>query len=832
MRDLELAEIGTWSYEIDSGTVEADANLKRIFGIDSSIENAPLEVYVDQIHDQERAGVTHAIELALQGHNGGEYRVTYRVNREGDTREVMAKGYLEKDRSGAAVRLRGLVVDVTDSQRAQAALASEKKVLEMIASGCPQEETLDYLIQSLESQSSSGMMISVLLLDQASGKLHHLAAPSLAEEYCQAIDGVVIGDGVGSCGTAAALGKPILVDDIANDPLWTDFKDLALRHGLAACYSFPIMSGETQVLGTIAAYYSEPRTPSEHEQQLMETASHLSGILLEQSRAEAALRRSAQEFRSLANSIPQLAWMADATGHIFWFNDMWYQYTGTTEDEMKGWGWQSVHDPERLEEVVRRWTASLESRQPFEMEFPLRGVDGRFRMFLTRAQPIRDDQGGIVRWFGTNTDIEELQRHQREREQLFTEAEDARKEAIELSRQLTVERDKLQLTNQSLAEASRMKSDFLATLSHEIRTPLTGIVGNCDLLAKGVLDEQQREHVDTITLCSDALLAMISDVLDLAKIEAGKLEMEKAIFSPLRAIEDSMRLTHELAVAKGLGIGLEIERALPAAVWGDETRLRQVLLNLISNAIKFTPEGTVRVKVDWSRDNDNGVVELRVEVSDTGIGIEESVQDRLFLPFSQVDTSAARRFEGTGLGLAISRELVRKMDGEISVFSRSGVGSTFSFVVRLPEASFQGHTSTASEPSSVGRGDNRPLRVLLAEDNPINRKTLKMQLELQGLEIECAENGEVALKVQAVRSYDRVLMDCHMPVMDGYETTRRLRESPGPNQNIIVIALTASVIKGERERCLAAGMTDYLSKPIPMAVLSRTLDRWFHQSPT
>jgi PAS domain S-box-containing protein len=546
---------------------------------------------------------------------------------------------------------------------------------------------------------------------------------------------------------------------------------------------------------------------------------------------EAALRRGAQEFRSLANSIPQLAWMADPEGLIFWFNDMWYQYTGTTEDEMRGWGWKSVHDPERLEEVVERWTACLESRQPFEMEFPLRGADGRYRAFLTRAQPIRDDRGRVVRWFGTNTDIEELRRHQRERERLLTEAEEARKQAIELSQQLTIERDKLQLTNQSLAEASRMKSDFLATLSHEIRTPLTGIVGNCELLAKGVLDERQRECVDTITLCSDTLLAMISDVLDLAKIEAGKLEMEKAVFSPLRAIEDSMRLTQGLAVAKGLGIGLEIERALPAAVWGDETRFRQVLLNLISNAIKFTLEGTVRVKVDWSRDDDNSVVELRVGVSDTGIGIEKSAQEKLFLPFSQVDSSSNRRFEGTGLGLAISRELVKKMDGEISVVSQPGVGSTFSFVVRLPEASVQDHTPTADEPSPVERKE-RPLRVLLAEDNPINRKTLKMQLELQGLETECARNGEVALKALAERRYDLVLMDCHMPVLDGYETTRRLRQSPGPNQDVVVIALTASVIKGERERCLAAGMTDYLSKPIPMAVLSKTLDRWFQQSRT
>ena len=829
MRETELAQIGTWTYNLDSGLVDADAKLKNIFGVDLSLEDAPLDLYVDRIHEDDRAEVTRAIEQALQGHAGGEYQVAYRVNREGDTREVVAKGYLERDRSRAAVRLRGLVVDVTDSRRAERALAAEKRVLEMIASGCSQETTLDYLIESLESQSSSGMLISVHALEQASGTLRNAAAPSLPEEYNQVIDGLVIGEGVGVCGTAAALGKTVLVKDIASDPACAEFKELALCHGLAACSSYPIISSDSQVLGTIAVYYRECRIPTEYEMQLMETASHLCGILLERSLAETATRRNAQEFRSLANSIPQLAWMANPEGQIFWFNDVWYQYTGTTEDEMTGWGWQSVHDPQRIEEVVERWTASLDSRQPFEMEFPLRGADGKFRMFLTRAQPIRDDQGGVIRWFGTNTDIEELQRHKRERERLLTEAEDARKEAIELSQQLTIERDKLQISNQSLAEASRMKSDFLATLSHEIRTPLTGIVGNCELLAKGALDARQREYVDTITLCSDALLAMISDVLDFSKIEAGKLEMEKAIFSPLRTIEDSMRLTHELAVAKGLGIGLEIDRALPAAVWGDETRLRQVLLNLISNAIKFTPEGTVRVKVDWSRDN--GVVELRVDVSDTGIGIEASAQDRLFLRFSQVDTSAARRFEGTGLGLAISRELVKKMDGEISVRSEAGVGSTFSFRVRLPEACTEDHVSKTPESYSGGRGA-RPLRVLLAEDNLINRKTLKMQLELQGLETECAENGEVALKALADRNFDLVLMDCHMPVMDGYETTRRLRQSPGPNQSIIVIALTASVIKGERERCLAAGMTDYLSKPIPMAVLSQTLDRWFKQSLT
>ncbi len=427
--------------------------------------------------------------------------------------------------------------DVTRRKEAESALASEKTVLEMIATGAPQEAVLERLAREAEAQSVEGMLCSIQLLDDTGKHLVQGAAPSFPAAYNKAIDGIAIGTHAGSCGTAAFLGRPVWVTDIATDERWRDFRELAATHGLRACCSTPFFSSRGDVLGTVAMYYRESREPSERDARLIEQAARLAGIVIERKRSEEmlrsreerlrasfeqaavgiaiagmdgrfvemnrkfceilgygenelreltftditlpedrpateplvrellagtrtdysiekrymrrdgivvwalatvtllrdpageasrfigvvedisarkrteeALRSSEDQLRQLANSIPQLAWMAEPDGNIFWYNRRWFEYTGTALDEMKGWGWQSVHDPAILPSVVEAWTAAIASAVPFEMEFPLRSASGEFRWFLTRVNPLRDDGGRVVRWFGTNTDVEQVRR--------------------------------------------------------------------------------------------------------------------------------------------------------------------------------------------------------------------------------------------------------------------------------------------------------------------------------------------------------------------------------------------------------------------------------------
>ncbi len=302
------------------------------------------------------------------------------------------------------------LLDVTAHKDAEDLLACEKKVLEQVVGGAGLGDVLATLACEVEALSSDGLLCSVLRLDRDGERLLHGAAPHLPEAYNRAIHGLRIGPGVGSCGTAAHERVPVDAVDIASDPRWTAFRDLALGHGLAACCSTPVFASNGSVLGTIAMYYRTPTTPSARDRTLIATATRLASIALERDLAEAALREGEAELRALADSIPQLAWMARPDGDIFWYNRQWYAFTGTTPQAMAGWGWTAVHDPDVLPEVLRRWRESVATGTPFEMEFPLRGADGAFRTFLTRVNPLRDAEGRVVRWFGTNTDVEQVKR--------------------------------------------------------------------------------------------------------------------------------------------------------------------------------------------------------------------------------------------------------------------------------------------------------------------------------------------------------------------------------------------------------------------------------------
>ncbi|MDF3031839.1 MAG: BaeS [Moraxellaceae bacterium] len=380
--------------------------------------------------------------------------------------------------------------------------------------------------------------------------------------------------------------------------------------------------------------------------------------------------------------------------------------------------------------------------------------------------------------------------------------------------------------------ANHAKTEFLATMSHEIRTPLNGIIGFNSLLLELPLGERERQYLELARQSGEALLYLVNDFLDFAKIEAGQLELETLEFDPRRELEETLAMVRETAREKGIGLSLEV--ALLPALRGDVVRLRQILLNLLSNAVKFTAQGAVTLRCQpLERASDK--LWLRFEVIDTGIGIPAEAQARLFRPFVQADASTTRRFGGTGLGLAICKSLTQLMDGFIGVHSRDGAGSTF--WIELPFERALVPTAAAPAPSLTGA--RRPAftaEVLVAEDNPVNQITAVEMLKRLGVRAEVVGNGAEALALLKTRRFDAVLMDCSMPVMDGMEASRAIRALPAAQArhlrepHLPIIAMTANAMHGDREACLAAGMDDYIAKPVRFDELRRTLAKWLPES--
>ena len=557
----------------------------------------------------------------------------------------------------------------------------------------------------------------------------------------------------------------------------------------------------------LLAQMSRTLSQADHDREVVEQA--LVGRVPESEAVVEALQRAQEShlaverdrYRSLVEAAPEVIFsLAVEDGSFTSLNPAFERLTGWPRDEWIGEPFTSLSHPDDVPRAVAHIHQVVLGDPPPPFELRIRCRSGEERSTEFAITPHREGDR-IVRILGIARDITDRHR---------------------------VEMD-LRAAKEAAESANQAKSEFLANMSHEIRTPMNGLIGMTGLLLDTPLDPQQLDYVETIRSSGETLLTLVNDILDFSKIESGRLELEYQPFDLRRCVTGSLDLVAARAAEKSLDLHFNVSDDCPDTVVGDVTRVRQILVNLLSNSVKFTDRGQVSVSVGAKFDP-SGEIELEVAVDDSGVGISPDRLDQIFESFSQEDASTTRKFGGTGLGLTISKRLAELMGGSMGVKSTIGQGSTFFFTVPVRATEDTAELRRPKRPV-IRRGVTRgslasqlPLKILVADDNVINQKVARLLLENLGYRSDLVANGLEVLEAVRRQSYDVILMDVQMPELDGLEATRRIcREWPDTRPKII--AVTAGAMRGDREKCLAAGMDDYISKPVQAEELRSALER-------
>jgi PAS domain S-box-containing protein len=502
------------------------------------------------------------------------------------------------------------------------------------------------------------------------------------------------------------------------------------------------------------------------------------------------LEQSEERFQHLFQHAHDIIYFTDAKGCFTWFNPTALEITHFTTKELLGKNFIDLIDPQHRHRAKRFYDLQMLRRTPNTyLEFPLISKDGR------------------TVWIGQHVQVifegDELKGFQAVARDIT--------EQVELKRELREAHD-------NAVEAARLKSGFLANVSHELRTPMNGIIGMTNLLLDTELTPEQRDYTQTVRESASALLGIINDVLDFSRIEADKIEIENIDFDLREVVEQTTALLESNAYEKGLPLEVTIDASVPQFVNGDPIRLRQILNNLVGNAIKFTLRGKITVLASAEKNLDGNL--LTFTITDQGIGIAHDKLKHIFEAFTQADVSTTRNYGGSGLGLAITKSLVDKLGGDIFVQSTPGQGSTFTFTIPY---SISESARPIAAPQSFNTQDLDHLKILVAEDNLVNQKVITGQLKKLGIIPQVVNNGEEALEELDKQPFDVLLLDCQMPIMDGFTASQKIREreeAAGANgSRLHIIALTANAMQGTEERCLAAGMDAYIAKPVNFATL-------------
>jgi len=513
-----------------------------------------------------------------------------------------------------------------------------------------------------------------------------------------------------------------------------------------------------------------------------------------------------KQILEIINALPQLVWVTDPDGRIVYCNQRWLDYTGLSIADIAGVKLRILFHPEEMRSLSDLWDTHLKSGKFFEFQFRLRERHAEiYRWHLCRAVPIYGHNYIVTHWIGTNTDIDNQKRAE---EQLIA----ARNQA---------------------EEANKAKSEFMANMSHEIRTPLNAIMGLASILGRSVpLSGKQREFINTLQTSADSMLTLINDLLDISRIEARTIEFEKIPFDLEHIMEEIMSMMKNECREKGLELTMDTRCIQDRILEGDPARLRQVILNLCSNAIKYTESGSVHITVICQPVTKEGTQHISIAVADTGIGIPEDKRDVIFEKFVQGDMSVNRKYGNTGLGLAITRTLAESMGGTITVESELGKGSTFTLSLELPviKITQPDRFNHAADNNSPNPAEDQ--KILIVEDYAPNALVAGSFLQEFGYRYDTVSTGRDAMNKVKEAHYRAVLMDVQMPGMNGLETTQAIRtyEKLLGKEHLHIIGVTAHAMPGDRERCLDAGMDDYISKPFGPNELKKKLAEWVSSS--